>query len=215
MKKKNLKIVLIFLAAIFMSFTFQTVLFAQDFGVKGGFVFSTINGQGGSSIKPGLQVGAYQKFGPQESPYIQIELLLTQKGSWNWDQENRRNINLYYIDLPILFGIEITNQVTFNLGFQPSMLLGGAFRFSEDGQNQKIGLGGIAPRFDYSTLFGLEYDWNDQITFGLRYNHSFVPLQSHENIFADNRSLPLSKVLQVYGRFKLKEDFFKSLSNKE
>lgn len=176
---------------------------AQDFGLKGGLVVSTINGQGSGSLKPGLQLGTYKNFGATEKLFVQMEALLTQKGSWNWDSSNRNNINLYYFDFAIMFGILVDENFTINLGIQPSIFLGGNYKYSIDGQEQKESLSGRVSAMDYATIFGLEYDLNENYTIGGRFNYSFVPLQSYENDFAENRELPFSKLVQLYGKVKI------------
>jgi hypothetical protein len=195
----------IILSALFSCWLIQnpSELKAQDFGLKVGAVVSTINGQGNSSLKPGLQLGGYKKFGATEKLFVQMEALLTQKGSWNWDSDQINNINLYYFDFAIMFGILVDEKFTINLGFQPSVFLGGTYKYFLDGQEQKMGLNGRVSAMDYATLFGLEYDLNDDFTIGGRFNYSFVPLQSYENDFAENNQLPYSMVFQLYGKVKM------------
>ncbi|SMG40100.1 Outer membrane protein beta-barrel domain-containing protein [Marivirga sericea] len=176
---------------------------AQDYGLKTGLVISTVNGQGNTNLKPGAQLGVYKNFGATEKLFVQMEALVTQKGSWNWDSENVNNINLYYFDFAIMFGILLDEKFTINLGIQPSIFLGGSYHYSVDDQKIKENLGGTVSAMDYATLFGLEYDLSDDFTIGGRFNYSFVPLQSYDNIFADNGELPYSMVVQLYGKVKM------------
>mgnify|MGYP003108861795 CR=1 FL=1 len=199
MRKEYIISVLIFCAVFFAYSEIQ----AQDYGLKGGLVISTINGQGNSSLRPGLQLGAYKNFGATERLFVQMEALFTQKGSWNWDNENQSNINLYYFDFALIFGVLAGEKITLNLGIQPSVLLGGIFKYSANGQAENQSLKGEVSAMDYATLFGLEYDLNDNFTLGGRFNYSFVPLQSYDNIFADNGELPYSMVFQLYGKLKM------------
>ncbi|GAA5029697.1 hypothetical protein GCM10011506_18220 [Marivirga lumbricoides] len=168
-------------------------------GFKGGVTISTVNGQGSGSFIPGFQAGFYKQFGFEEQPYFQLELLVSQKGSHNWSTENLRNLNLFYLDVPIMFGIYIGQKVNLNLGFQPSLFLGGNFRSEESAKN----LWGEVASMDYSTLFGIEYNLRESFIIGGRYNHSFVPLQSYTNDFATNKDLPLLMVAQIYCRIKI------------
>jgi hypothetical protein len=193
---------LTFVVIIFSCFL-QFPVQAQDYGLKGGLVVSTLNGQGNSSLKPGLQLGVYKNFGATEKLFVQMEAMFTQKGSWNWDTENRKNINLYYFDFALMFGILVDEKFTINLGIQPSVFIGGNYKYSEDGQEQNRSLIGEVSAMDYSTLFGLEYDLNDNFIIGGRFNYSFVPLQSYDNIFAENGKLPYSLVFQLYAKVKM------------
>ncbi|ADR23428.1 hypothetical protein MATR_27220 [Marivirga tractuosa] len=202
----RLKGFLIFTVLIsFWAIQFPDELNAQDYGLKGGLVVSTINGQGNSSLKPGLQLGAYKKFGATEKLFVQMEALITQKGSWNWDSENINNINLYYFDFAIMFGVMISEKFTVNLGIQPSIFLGGSYKYSTGNQEHKESLKGRVSTMDYATLFGLEYDFDENYTIGGRFNYSFVPLQSYENNFAENAELPYSLVFQLYGKVKMEK----------
>ncbi|MGJ3233582.1 outer membrane beta-barrel protein [Marivirga sp.] len=202
----RIKEVLTFVVLLFFwLFLSANVIVAQDYGLKGGMTVSTINGQGNSSLKPGLQLGVYKNFGATEKLFVQMEALFTQKGSWNWDNQNQKNINLYYFDFALMFGILIDEKFTINLGIQPSVFLGGNYKFSEDGQEQNLSLLGEVSAMDYATLFGLEYDINDDFTIGGRFNYSFVPLQSYDNIFAENEELPYSMVFQLYGKVKMEK----------
>lgn len=194
-------------------FYFTSDVKAQDYGLKAGLVVSTVNGQGNSSLKPGLQLGGFKKFGATEKLFVQMEALLTQKGSWNWDMENQNNINLYYFDFAIMFGLLLDEKFTLNIGIQPAVFLGGNYKYSIDGQTEKESLIGRVSAMDYATIFGLEYDISESISIGGRFNYSFVPLQSYENDFSDNNELPYSMVLQLYGKVKM--DKVKELFRKD
>lgn len=195
---------LLIISTLITIWTFQkpTKLLAQDYGLKAGAVISTVKGQGNGSLKPGLQLGGYKNFGATEKLFVQMEALFTQKGSWNWDSNNRNNINLYYFDFAVMFGILAYEKFTINIGIQPSLFLGGNHKYSLDGQDQKESLGGRVSAMDYATIFGLEYDLDENYTVGARFNYSFVPLQSYENDFAENNELPVSMVFQLYGKLR-------------
>ncbi|WP_375578494.1 outer membrane beta-barrel protein [Marivirga tractuosa] len=187
---------------------------AQDYGLKGGLVVSGLNGQQRNDLKPGLQLGGYKNFGATEKLFVQMEALFTQKGSWNWDSENVNNINLYYFDFAIMFGILLDEKFTVNIGIQPSVFLGGNHKYILDGQEQNDNLMGRVSAMDYATIFGLEYDLNENYTIGGRFNYSFVPLQSYENDFADNNELPFSVLFQFYGKVKF-EKMIEMIKGKE
>ncbi|WMN13019.1 outer membrane beta-barrel protein [Marivirga salinae] len=202
----KIKQIIIFTSLVTIWLVYKpTKLKAQDYGLKAGAVFSTINGQGSGSIKPGLQLGGYKKFGATEKLFVQMEAMFSQKGSWNWDSVNQNNINLYYFDFAIMFGILLDEKFTLNLGIQPSIFLGGNYKYSINGQEQKESLSGRVSAMDYATVFGLEYDLNENYTIGGRFNYSFVPLQSYENDFANNRELPFSMLFQLYGKVKMEK----------
>lgn len=177
---------------------FPLLAHCQDFGVKGGLAIATVSGQGTMSLKPGAQIGAFTKLGGNEPLYFKGELLLTQKGSWNWDVNNLSNISLYYLDIPVMFGIEIIQGLSLNLGFQPSIRLGGSYRYDTPEGRNFINISNAIHKMDYSTLLGAEYIYKTGILIGVRYNHGFIPLQSWDGEFTLNSTLPLNRVLQVY-----------------
>jgi len=178
---------------------------AQDYGLKTGFVLSTLNGQGNNSIRPGFQFGAYKKFGATEKLFVQMEALLSQKGAWNWEEDNVNNINLYYFDFAIMFGILLDEKFTLNLGIQPSVFLGGNYKYVVDDEEQIENLSGRVSLMDYATIFGLEYVLSENFAIGSRFNYSFVPIQSYENDFSDNNELPFSMLFQLYGKVKMEK----------
>jgi len=196
---RNMNRVILIAFGIFLS---SIELKAQDFGLKGGFVIATINGQETASFKPGMQIGGYKLFGASDQLHVQMEALFSQKGSWNWDNSNPNNINLYYFDFAIMFGVYLNEKFTINVGIQPSLFLGGSYKYTLNGQEQSKGLRGKVSDMDYATIFGLEYKFNDTYSFGGRYNYSFVPLQSYNNEFSDKNELPTSQLVQFYAKVK-------------
>jgi len=182
---------------------FDQSIIAQQYGLKSGLAFSSITGQGAYNIRPGIQLGGYANFGYTESLYFRAELLFTQKGSSNWNISNPNKINLYYLEIPVMYCIDFLDKFTLNMGFSPSMLLTATRKTSENGENSFGFIGRELTRFDYSTFIGLEYLWKNNFSFGARYNHSFVPISSYEsNLYVDG-ILPVSRTFQIYCTYKL------------
>jgi hypothetical protein len=189
--------------ALVLLFFLPSLSISQNYGAIGGLVISNIRGQGNSSIKPGLQAGGYAKFGTDEVIHFKAEILYTQKGSWNWSNVDVKNINLHYIDFTVMFGIDIFKNLSLNLGFQPSVRLGGTYKYQENNEVVKRNISNEISRLDYSTLIGAEYALDKTKFLGLRYNHSFIPLQEYDNIFNSNRVLPRSYLFQIYLGYRL------------
>lgn len=180
-----------------------SLLLGQHYGLKTGIIMSNVTGQSSGIFAPGLQVGAYTKLGGEEALTFRIELLLTQKGSNNYNKNNLRHINLTYIDLPLLFNLEVVDKISFNFGFAPSMMLFGSFRYSVGDNTTRRSLRREINVFDLNTMVGLEYLWTDKISFGLRYNHSFIPIAGYESEFYRNNTLPFNRVIQFYCGYRL------------
>ncbi|WMJ75097.1 porin family protein [Cytophagaceae bacterium ABcell3] len=179
---------------------------AHSFGVKGGATVTTLSNMGKSSIKPGLQVGGFAKLGGGESIFFKAELLATQKGAWTLGRSEVNNFNLNYLDLALMFGIELYKGLSMNVGMQPSMLVRGTHRSSgaENGDTRSIG--SEIARFDYSLLIGAEYFVNPDWFIGARYSHGFVPLQNRRGEFTinNNNQLLSNRVVQFYVGYVLK-----------
>ncbi len=185
-------------------FSIASNFFGQEMGLKSGFVFSSLKNVSGVNLRPGFQIGGYKTFGSTERLFFSSEVLLTQKGSWSWDQSNLNSISLAYFDLAFYFCVDVTEKFNLNFGIQPSILLVGRHRFIENEIKQAKFVGNDVSRFDYSTLLGVEYKLSENIFLGLRYNHSFVPLQGYGGNISVSGTIPISRIFQMYAGLKLK-----------
>jgi len=201
MKRSILKhcIILYFLVIVI---TLQNAQAQQNrhFGVKGGLTLSTLSNQDFGHIKPGFQVGGFAKFGGDESLFFKAELLATQKGTWNWDRTNPSNLSLYYVDVPIMFGVDLARGFSLNFGIQPSVLVAGTFRSSFEGNIFTQSLNNQITRFDYSLLMGSEFAFKEDWLIGVRFNYGFVPIQGYTGFltFKQQDQLHSNRVLQFY-----------------
>lgn len=202
---KNSIFYVLFLAGTLGFTAIATAQKAQSFGVKGGLALTTLTDGSMETIKPGLQVGAYTKLGGQYSFFFKAEFLVTQKGSWNWNASNPNNYSLYYIELPLMYGIEVVDELTLNIGIQPAMLLGGTLRATDsEGETNTQSIGSDIARFDFSTLFGAEYSLTEKYLVGARFNYGFVPLQNYQGELTEEGQLLHNMALQFYLGMRLK-----------
>lgn len=200
----------LFSAAIF--FLLFTVAFntygqqAQVYGLKAGVSTTTLTNQGNFNMKPGLQAGAFAKYGGGEALFFKAEFLLTQKGAWKWGNEGLGNFSLYYLDLPLMFGIDILEKVSLNIGIQPSLLIGGTLRTTSGDETGWRNVSNDIARMDFATLFGAEYDLNTDWFVGARFNYSFVPIQNYQGdlTIENNGRLMENRVFQFYIGYRLK-----------
>jgi hypothetical protein len=181
---------------------------AQDYGVKAGIPVSTLTGQGALSWRPGLQIGGFAAYGNDRSLRFKAELLVTHKGSYSRSRDELRSLGLTYVELPLMFNILITPKLYLNLGFAPSTLLAGTYRYRMGDERGARAIANRVNRWDYSTLIGAEYWWKNDRYFGVRYNHSFVHLQGFEGSFFRDDRLPFSRSMQFYVGYKLKTILF-------
>ncbi len=192
----------------FCVFTFLLIsiglsLGAQEYGAKASFVFSGVSGFNGGGIHLGPQFGAYVKLGTSENLYFQSELLITYKGGSSSFGDVKQSLYLMYIELPIMYGLNVSRKVSLNGGIQPGMVFFGRLTESSGSGKTGTGIGSHVTRFDYSTLLGGDYNINDQWTVGARLNYSFVPLANRNNEVIRNTDLLLSRVVQFYACYKL------------
>ena len=178
-------------------------LCAQEYGAKASFGFSGISGFKGGSIHLGPQFGAYLKLGTSENLYFQTEFLITYKGGSSSLGDVKQSLYLMYIELPLMFGLNISRRVSLNAGVQQSMVLFGRLTESTASGKTRTKIGSHVTRFDYSTLLGGEYFINDQWTAGVRFNYSFVPLANYNNEIIRNTDLLHSRIVQLYACYKL------------
>jgi len=172
--------------------------YAQNFGLKGGLVTSTITGQGALAIKPGLQLGGYFRMGADAPLFLQAELLITQKGSWNWNSNVKNQVDLIYLELPVMYSIEVYSQTVLSFGLQPAMLLSGRHTYTDGEQNEVTIKGNDMSRFDYALMIGAEYALSPDFILGLRYSNSMIPLQGYDSEFYKSNILPRLRVFQFY-----------------
>ncbi|MGY5847581.1 porin family protein [Salegentibacter sp. HM20] len=190
---------------LFLSFTPLLAQEAQSYGVKSGVNLAYLSNNGSMNLRPGFQVGAYAKYSGLETIFFKAEFLITQKGSASWSSDQPNNFNLFYVDLPIMFGLSLSPKLSLNAGIQPSMLIGGRYKGVDSmGREYKKSIGKDLARFDYSTLLGLEYFIHDNWLLGVRYNYGFVSIQeySEEFIQANNGKLLKNRGFQFYVGYK-------------
>jgi hypothetical protein len=175
--------------------------FAQDHnkaGIKGGLSLTSLNGQT-DAHKPGLQIGGVVVLGANEPIYFQTEFLLSQKGSKARNAAN--HFGLYYFEIPLMLGVEITQKLFFNAGFQPSFMLSGFHRSTNE--QHTVLMKKDFNRFDYSTLISAEYLLKENFYLGFRYTHGFVPINENVNIFPA-KIWPTNRILGIYATYMLR-----------
>ncbi len=179
---------------------------SQIYGFKAGISTTTLSNEGNFNIKPGLQAGVYAKLGGREALFFKSELLLTQKGAWKWGEKGLGNFSLYYLDLSLMFGIDIFENVSLNIGIQPSLLIGGTLRTTSGDDAGWRNVSNDLARVDFATLFGAEYDLNTDWFVGARFNYGFVPIQNYQGdlTIENNGKLLENRVFQLYIGHRLK-----------
>jgi hypothetical protein len=148
--------------------TFNTSYSQIRFGIKGGLNLSTIEETFlDIKAKSGIFAGAFVNVKFTDRIFLQPEILYSSKGGkFAQSSPTKTSINLTYINLPILAGINFSN-VTLLVGPEFGYLLNSSFKSGDIKNN-------ITDRFnkyDIGISLGADYRFFKHIGLNLRYNH--------------------------------------------
>lgn len=177
-------------------------------GVKGGINFSNLytDQVEDNNVLTGFNAGVFAKFPITETLAIQPELLYTVKGAElkynNSFVNGTSTFRLNYIELPILFVINLTNNFNILAGPYLAYLVDG--KATNDAQGTLFDIENNLKNEDYNKFdtglsVGLGYD-ADQIGFGVRYNYGFQNVGKERNFLGTNYTFPEGKnsVINLY-----------------
>ncbi len=158
---------------------------AQSFnlGVKGGLNVYTINGtnDGGYDAKPSFHIGLLGHIHMADHFAIQPEVVFSSQGAKYGDN---LNLNLNYVNVPLLFQYMFDNGFRFQGGPQLGILVGA----KEDGNDVKNNFNGV----DLGLTIGASYV-HPPTGFGVdaRYNHGVSNISENKTIDKYNRGFQL------------------------
>ncbi|WP_210521295.1 outer membrane beta-barrel protein [Hymenobacter terricola] len=127
------------------------------FGVKGGYSLSNFYGGGqdafnGRSSLNTFHAGVYGQFGFNDFSSVQVELLYSRKGiRSNYNNAGLSDLRLDYLSLPILYVGNITDNISFHIGPEVSLLT----KVSAYGKDLDLNDNGFN-NFDIAGVAGLE-----------------------------------------------------------
>ena len=145
---------LLFVFAISLGFIATTNAQENEFAVKAGVNFSTINGDDVGDVdgRTGFHIGVLYHLGITETFAFQPELLYSLKGADDFE--------LNYIDIPLLGHFHITEELTVHAGPQLSLLAGNGDNVNDD----------QIKSFDFGVAAGTTYRLESGLFFTARYN---------------------------------------------
>lgn len=136
--------------------------------------------------KPGLIVGVYAERAIKKKSSLQLEMLFIQKGSrrvWKNDDGGTQtfNLNLNYIQLPVLFKTRLKGRFSFDIGLYFSVLMGDA-KFTNENGNFPFDDPAARPfnRTEFGGLVGFNYRISDSFDFNMRYSNSILRVRAHQ-----------------------------------
>jgi hypothetical protein len=138
---------------------------SMSFGAKGGLNFATIAGSEGASSLLAFHLGAFAEFKVSDKFAVQPELLYSMQGA----KYEGGNINLNYINIPVMAKYFVTDAISINAGPQLGILMSA----TADGKDVKEGYNTT----DFGLNIGGGYNIGDNMMLDLRYNLGFSELQ--------------------------------------
>ncbi|MBM1105374.1 PorT family protein [Aurantibacter crassamenti] len=180
--------------SILVAFTFLTIVSvsAQDFafGVKGGLNLASIGGNsyaslGGISSKVGFHIGGVVEIPISEKMAVQPELLYSSQGSkWSY-YGSGNNLNLDYVNLPVLAKYYVIKGLSAEAGPLVGLLLS-TNAAKEDFKSLDIAFG-----------IGASYKIGDNLFAGLRYNKGIMNVNNDATYNGTNQN----NVFQVFAGY--------------
>ncbi|SHK02435.1 Outer membrane protein beta-barrel domain-containing protein [Reichenbachiella agariperforans] len=175
-------------------------------GVKGGMNFSTLiqNEIDDQDMRLGWQAGFYSKIRTGERFFVMPEVLFSTKGvKYNYDflgSSGDIKLNLYYIDVPVMLGFHLTEQLAIEVGPYASYLVDAGYKDSGDNEEDELDRDNFKS-FDYGLAGGLSYSL-ESFMIGARYNYGLAEIaESDVADFALENSR--NSVAQLYVAFRL------------
>ena len=126
------------------------------FGIKGGYSLANFYGTGKDMI-PGrdnlntYHAGLYGQLGFNSFSSVQVELLYSRKGVRYTDGTKKTDLRLSYLSLPVLYVGNVTENISFHLGPQISLLT----KVLNDGLDEDLKVNGYNS-VDFGGVAGLE-----------------------------------------------------------
>ena len=160
-------------------FIFQFNSSAQEFnaGILSGLSTTQVSGDNLAGYnKAGLIIGGFVNRDISQSLALQIEMMYIQKGSSNPKVENLiAEINLEYIEIPLILVLKSSEKINFDFGIHISALIDGYYKdiygilenqieFSDD---------------EFGAIGGMAYKLNEKMSLCTRLSNSIIPIANH------------------------------------
>jgi len=166
---------------VFLVILFQNIK-AQQFegGILAGGVSSQIAGDNISGFhKAGLSFGGFVRINLNDQSGLQMELVFIQKGSRTSDQDIKAGMNPYllrlnYIELPLIYQYMLGRSLRLEAGLTAAFL---ASHYEE--VNYLENIQDVWRSFNFNTLVGVRYLFNEQWSLGLRSINSINSIRTN------------------------------------
>ena len=160
-------------------FIFQFNSSAQEFnaGILSGLSTTQVSGDNLAGYnKAGLIIGGFVNRDISQSLALQIEMMYIQKGSSNPKVENLiAEINLEYIEIPLIIVLKSSEKINFDFGIHISALIDGYYKDIYGILENQIEFND----FELGAIGGIAYKLNEKMSLCTRLSNSIIPIANH------------------------------------
>jgi len=181
------------ITTVFFVLLITVVATAQhaNIGIKGGLNAYTIKNDNNDNINPflGFHFGLVGHIHMSDQFAVQPEVVYSMQGSTYNEDGNEVDLNLNYVNIPLLFQYMFDNGFRLQAGPQLGILANAKMRIG----NLEINIEDAYEPIDLGISFGLSY-FNPNSNFGydLRYNHGLSDISTSNNSEIFNRGFQAS-----------------------
>ena len=160
-------------------FIFQFNSSAQEFnaGILSGLSTTQVSGDNLAGYnKAGLIIGGFVNRDISQSLALQIEMMYIQKGSSNPKVENLiAEINLEYIEIPLIIVLKSSEKINFDFGIHISALIDGYYKDIYGILENQIEFND----YEFGAVVGIAYKLNEKMSLCTRLSNSIIPIANH------------------------------------
>jgi len=177
-----MKTKLFLLAGIMVLFVASSVNGQLKYGVKAGFNLANVSGDefGNTDSKIGGALGVFARFDLSDKIQFQPELMYSQQGT----TANNVDVNINYLNVPLMFKYLIGNGINIQAGPQLGLLMS-AKADDEDIKDDCKGM-------DLGLNIGLGYELEMGLGFDLRYGLGLSQIPDYDDADAKNSVIQLT-----------------------
>lgn len=181
------------ITTVFFVLLITVVATAQhaNIGIKGGLNAYTIKNDNNDNINPflGFHFGLVGHIHMSDQFAVQPEVVYSMQGSTYNEDGNEVDLNLNYVNIPLLFQYMFDNGFRLQAGPQLGILANAKMRIG----NLEINIEDAYEPIDLGISFGLSYvNPNSNFGYDLRYNHGLSDISTSNNSEIFNRGFQAS-----------------------
>ena len=165
----------LFIITIFFLFIYPVESQPSSYGIKGGLNIANlyIDDIPNESSEIGFQAGIYGRFGVHPNLFLQPEILYSQKGANAFIEEQKVNIELNYIEIPVLLKMRLKQYFNVYAGTYGGFLLAKSIKFENQNTNFPKPDEEDFKSLDFGFLLGIEFNVG-RFDMGARYNSGII-----------------------------------------